>query len=241
MFFYSRKPAITQTVFYSRKPAITQFFFFFFYSRKPAITQTVSLTEPEARSQYEARWRRETRGREKPAITQTINVIALWTQSSASLALPGVCSLSAQFNAAGFLVVYTLRKLPLNWLLCSSAQSPSLPLHPPHPPLPSSPPPPTILRPHPPPPQPPPLFPASWRFCHHHQKYYWLNTGNESLWKAKSQSKLQVLVYDILPSGKRCPECVPGVCESRSGRPGFPVHNKPGGFCGCKTTFEEGH
>ena len=145
-------------VFCSRKPAITQFFiagnqqspkhyFNFIFSRKPAITQTVSFIEPEASSQYEARWRRETRGREKPAITQTINVIALWTQSSASLAPPGVCSLSAQFNAAGFLVVYTLRKLPLNWLLCSSTQSPSLPLHPPPPPHPptSLPPPPHHL------------------------------------------------------------------------------------------------
>ena len=62
--------------------------------------------------------------------------------------------------------------------------------------------------------------------------------------KASGQNKLQALVYDILPSGKRCPECVVRaheLCESRGGRPGFPVSNKPDGFCGCKTTFEEGH
>ena len=29
------------------------------------------------------------------------------------------------------------------------------------------------------------------------------------------------------------------LCESRSGRPGLPVPNKPYGLCGCKATFEE--
>ena len=28
------------------------------------------------------------------------------------------------------------------------------------------------------------------------------------------------------------------LCESRGDRPGLPVSNKPGGFCGCKATLK---
>ena len=42
--------------------------------------------------------------------------------------------------------------------------------------------------------------------------------------------KLQARVYDILPS----PES-----DARSVRPGLPVPNKPGGFCGRKGTLKQ--
>ena len=53
----------------------------------------------------------------------------------------------------------------------------------------------------------------------------------------------------VLPAGVLCLESVKSaaddgalcraqeLCESRGGRPGLPVPNKPGGFCGRKVTL----
>ena len=55
----------------------------------------------------------------------------------------------------------------------------------------------------------------------------------------------------VLPAGVLCPESVKSaaeggalcrahqLCVSRGGRPGLPVPNKPGGFCGRKQHWNE--
>ena len=57
------------------------------------------------------------------------------------------------------------------------------------------------------------------------------------------RSKLQALVYDILPPWRKVPEsnarsAGQELCESRGGCPELHVTNQPDGFCGGKATLK---